>query len=170
MPLALVIILFVAYKALIVYDNDFKRGRMRETPAVRPHEKKPFTMVEGVVPFEGGEAIHRITPAAALKSPLTKRERRDIKPGKKGYSTYCAQCHGKYHDGNGTVGQSFHPLPTDLRSKRVQAQSEGVLFKEISYGRPDSRQPPLAETVSELVRWQIVAYIKSLGIRNQPEK
>jgi len=63
------------------------------------------------------------------------------------------------------VGQSFHPLPTDLRSPKVQSLSEGVFFKEISYGIPGGRQPPLATTIDPLDRWRIIAYVKSLGVR-----
>jgi hypothetical protein len=63
------------------------------------------------------------------------------------------------------VGQSFDPLPTDLRSVKVQTLPEGVLFKEISYGVPNGRQPPLATTIEVMDRWRIVAYVKSLGVR-----
>jgi len=158
-------ILFGAYEALIKYDNDFQRGRMRETPAVRPHEKKPFAMVDGVVPFEGGEAIYKLTSGGDLASPLQKDDPIAIERGETLYFTFCAPCHGKYHDGNGTVGQSFSPLPTDLRSKAVQSLPAGVLFKTISYGIPGGRQPPLASTVAIFDRWQIIAYVKSLGVR-----
>ena len=103
-------------------------------------------------------------------SPLEKGNPEDIEKGKQGYFSYCAQCHGKDHDGNGTVGQSFHPLPTDLQSTGVQHQFEGALFKSISYGVPGGRQPPLATTIDVSERWQIIAYIKSLGIRNSAVK
>jgi mono/diheme cytochrome c family protein len=164
-PIALAIILFGVYETLIKYDNDFQRGRMRETPAVRPHEKMPFTMVKGVVPVEGGEAIYRLTKGDELASPLHGDYPTTIEQGKTLYFTFCVQCHGKHHDGNGTVGQSFSPLPTDLRSKTVQSLPEGALFKTISYGIPDGRQPPLASTIAIRDRWQIIAYVKSLGIR-----
>jgi mono/diheme cytochrome c family protein len=86
--------------------------------------------------------------------------------GKVLYSKFCAQCHGKNYDGNATVGQSFFPLPTDLRSAKVQSLSDGAFFKEISYGIPEGRQPPLATTIAPMDRWRIVAYIRSLGVRN----
>jgi mono/diheme cytochrome c family protein len=88
-----------------------------------------------------------------------------IQQGKKVYSLYCQQCHGKYHDGNGTVGQSFHPLPTDLMSEKVQQTADGVMFKEISYGIQGGRQPALATTIEFEDRWRVIAYIKSLGPR-----
>jgi hypothetical protein len=52
-----------------------------------------------------------------------------------------------------------------LRSPKVQATSNGALFREISYGIPDGRQPALATTITVSDRWQIIAYVKSLGTR-----
>jgi mono/diheme cytochrome c family protein len=89
-----------------------------------------------------------------------------IARGKAVYLIYCAQCHGYNHDGNGTVGQSFAPLPADLRSAGVQDSPAGVLFKNISYGIPDGRQPPLHATITVDDRWKVVAFIKSLGVRD----
>lgn len=159
------VVILVAYHLLIYYDNNSPYGRMWETPAVRPHEEPLLIMEAGIVPLNGGEEIYKATPEEALTSPLIKGNPEDIKIGEKGYFTYCAQCHGTAHDGKGTVGQSFAPLPTDLRTKKVQETSDGKMFKEISYGVPDGRQPPLATTIATLERWQIIAYIKSLGAR-----
>ncbi|MBW1696036.1 MAG: c-type cytochrome [Deltaproteobacteria bacterium] len=164
----LTIIILGAYHLLIFYDNNFRYGRMWETPAVRPHEEPILLMQAGSVPFYGGEEIYKAVPEKALESPLAKIRPFDIEKGKQAYFTYCAQCHGKNHDGNGTVGQSFYPLPTDLRNHKVQQSPEGRLFKEISYGIPGGRQPALAATIAASERWQIVAYIKSLGARKHP--
>ena len=158
-------VILVAYHLFIYYDNNFPYGRMWETPAVRPHEEPILIMEAGIIPHRGGEQIYMATPSEALISPLVKENTEDIEKGKKGYFTFCAQCHGKYYDGNGTVGQSFSPLPTDLKSKKVQETSDGKMFKEISFGVPGGRQPALATTIAALERWQIIAYIKSLGIR-----
>jgi mono/diheme cytochrome c family protein len=100
-----------------------------------------------------------------MVSPVSSNDPVSIAAGKNLYLTYCAQCHGKYHDGNGTVGQSFEPLPGDLRSPKVQAMPDGQIFKEVSYGIPGGRQPPLATTIAIPERWQIIAYVKSLGLR-----
>ncbi len=155
----------VVYELLMYYDNNFPIGRMRETPALKPYEKPLLLMEAGVVPFKGGEAIYRAMDGKKIKSPLQMDDNSIIAQGKQGYSTYCAQCHGNHHDGKGTVGQSFAPLPGDLRSKKVQTMSQGVVFKEISYGIPKGRQPALATTIAVEDRWKIIAYIKSLGIR-----
>ena len=163
--IGLAIVGLVAYETLIYYDDNLPFGRMWETPAVRPHEELPLSTSKGTVPQQGGEELFKAIPADRLKSPVALSDPAQIQAGKVLYSKFCAQCHGKNYDGNATVGQSFHPLPTDLRSVKVQTLSEGAFFKEISYGIPDGRQPPLATTIDPLDRWRIIAYVKSLGPR-----
>jgi mono/diheme cytochrome c family protein len=153
-----------AYYALMFYDNNFRYGRMRETPAVRPHEE-PLVLIEaGVVPVSGGDSVLRATPAPALKSPLALGDANVIARGKAVYFTFCAQCHGPSYDGNGTVGQSFMPLPTGFRTAAVQSKPAGDLFKSVSYGIPGGRQPPLETTITIDDRWSVVAFVKSLGL------
>lgn len=159
------IVVFLVYEALIYHDENFPYGRMWETPAIRPHEERPPSPARGAVPLKGGEELFRATPSEALKSPIDSSDPRQVQPGRVLYEKFCAQCHGKDHDGNAPVGQSFHPLPTDLRSAKVQSLSEGAFFKEISYGIAGGRQPPLATTIEAVARWQIIAYVKSLGTR-----
>jgi mono/diheme cytochrome c family protein len=168
--LVLLIVVSVAltgvYGIITVYDNNMSVGRMWQTPAIRPHEQPLPIMATGIVPFNGGEALDRTASDSALVSPITTATTAfDFKQAEKAYTAFCSQCHGKNHDGLGTVGQSFQPLPGDLRSKKVQAMADGTLFREISYGIPGGRQPALATTISMADRWQIIAYLKSLGTR-----
>lgn len=159
------VILTAVYTVITLYDENLRVGRMWETPAVRPQEQKLLIMEPGVIPLHGGEAEYRIAKAEDLVSPFKGDDPKVVASGKSLYFTYCAQCHGNYHDGNGTVGQSFNPLPSDLQSDRVQSMPQGALFKEISYGIPNGRQPALATTIEMMDRWQIIAYVKSLGLR-----
>jgi mono/diheme cytochrome c family protein len=166
--LALVVVIagaLGAYYALMFYDNNFRYGRMRETPAVRPHEEPLVLMEAGVVPLSGGDAVLRATPAPALKPPLALKDASVVARGQAVYFTFCAQCHGPAYDGNGTVGQSFVPPPTDLRSAKVQAAHPGELFKSVSYGIPGGRQPALDTTIDIGDRWSVVAFVQSLGGR-----
>lgn len=163
--IVVVIVVLAAYHLLIYYDNNFRYGRMRETPAVRPYEEPLLVKEAGVVPVNGGEAIYRVSAGIDIHSPLDIDQPAVIDRGKAVYLVYCAQCHGHNHDGKGTVGQSFAPLPTDLRGAKVQDSPVGVLFKNVSYGVPDGRQPPLHATITVEDRWKVVAYVKSLGLR-----
>ena len=163
--IVVVIVVLAAYHLLIYYDNNFRYGRMRETPAVRPYEEPLLVKEAGLVPVNGGEAIYRVSAGIDLQSPVDMAQPAVIERGKAVYLIYCAQCHGHNQDGKGTVGQSFAPLPTDLRSVEVQNSPAGVLFKNVSYGVPDGRQPPLHATITVEDRWKVVAYVKSLGLR-----
>ena len=163
--IAVAIVVLVAYNALVYYDNNFRYGRMRETPAVRPYEEPLLIKEAGLVPVNGGEAIFRVSAGNEIQSPIDMTQPAVIDRGKAVYLIYCAQCHGHNHDGKGTVGQSFAPLPTDLRSAKVQDSPAGVLFQNVSYGVPGGRQPPLHATITVDDRWRVISYVKSLGVR-----
>lgn len=155
----------VAWGIITAYDELLSVGRMWETPAIKPHEKPIPVMAAGSVPVNGGEALFRAAAAEEIQPPPAFSEAHAVTLGKTAYEYYCIHCHGKNFDGYGTVGQSFAPPPGDLRSKRVQSMPAGVLFKEISYGIPDGRQPALATTVAVMDRWHAIAFVKSLGQR-----
>lgn len=159
------VVLLAVYNVITLYDKNLRVGRMWETPGVWPHEQELLVMESDVIPFGGGEAEYRTAEAEDLGAPFKIDDPEVVTSGKSLYFTYCAQCHGKYYDGNGTVGQSFYPLPTDLQSDRVQSMPQGVFFKEISYGITGGRQPALATTIEVTDRWRIIAYVKSLGLR-----
>ena len=163
--IAVAILLLAIYQAMIYYDNNFRYGRMRETPAVRPYEEPLLIEEAGLVPINGGEAIYRVSAGIDIIPSINMTQPAVIDRGKAVYRIYCAQCHGYNYDGNGTVGQSFAPLPTDLRSAKVQDSPAGVLFKNVSYGIPDGRQPPLHATITVDDRWKVIAFVKSLGTR-----
>lgn len=158
-------LLLVAWGVLTAYDELLSVGRMWQTPAIKPHEAPIPVMAAGSVPFNGGEARYRAAAAESLVSPVKLTEPAPVATGKIVYQRYCLQCHGGNFDGYGTVGQSFAPPPLDLRSEKVQGMPAGVLFKEISYGIPGGRQPALATTIAAEDRWNVIAYVKSLGTR-----
>lgn len=162
---AVAVVLLTVYGLLTAYDYNMKWGRMWETPAIKPHEEPIPPMAAQIVPFSGGEALYRAADPTDLTSPFSPDDAEAVALGRQGYFTYCAQCHGRNHDGRGTVGQSFAPLPGDLRSPRVQQLPDGFLFHEISYGIPGGRQPALATTIRVDDRWRIIAYLKSLPVR-----
>ncbi|MFW6055012.1 MAG: c-type cytochrome [Thermodesulfobacteriota bacterium] len=163
--LGLGLVVMVLYQALVYYDNSFPYGRMRETPAVKPLEQPVLPMPKQSIPVSGGEDRFKSVSGQELAPPFHLQDKEIISRGKSVYTVYCLQCHGPGHAGRGTVGQSFQPLPTDLRSQAVQGQQPGVLFKSISYGLPGGRQPPLQNTIRAKDRWKVVAYIKSLDPR-----
>lgn len=156
------VVLAGVYAVVTVYDNVMSAGRMWETPAVKPHERPLDTMGQGVVPFSGGEARLRATPAKDLHPPWQRPDESVIEKGRIAYGRYCVHCHGKDYDGMGTVGQSFSPLPADLTTPEVQQMTGGEMFRSISYGTKNGRQPPLHATMTPMERWSVIAFVQSL--------
>ncbi len=166
LPIILLSLVWAGYVALMAYDKYFPYGRMRETPAVRPYEQPLLVMEAGTVPVSDPEAVYQAMDGRKVRSPIIPGDAKAIARGQVVYATFCRQCHGREYDGNGTVGQSFSPLPTDIRSSRVQELADGVLFQHISYGAgSNGRQPALATTIRAADRWNVIAYLKSIGIR-----
>jgi hypothetical protein len=143
-------------------------NRMRLTEFYRPFKAKMPDVPAGAVPVDGGEEVWRQTHLGGLANPLP-NDADTVRRGHFGYVYFCIHCHGSLYNGDGTVGQSFSPLPADLRSARVQNMGDDDLFRRISYGKeflgPDSKVPPLCYTVSVDDRWRIIWFLRSLGVR-----
>jgi mono/diheme cytochrome c family protein len=83
-------------------------------------------------------------------------EQRDaIAAGARMFADHCAKCHGA--DAQGTRKRP------SLRSKEVQEASDGELFWMLRNGSL-RRGMPSWSALPEPSRWQIIAYVKSLGI------
>jgi cytochrome c5 len=144
---------------LLCFFSGCDYDRMSEQESVRTYEAKIPEMPARSIPVTGGIAQLRSAHPRKMKNPLPRTED-VIARGKTGYGYFCIMCHGPKADGRGTVGQSFAPLPMDLRSAYVQGQDDGFLFYKISLGF--KRHPPLATTVSQEDCWAIIHYMRSL--------
>jgi len=58
------------------------------------------------------------------------------------------------------VGQSFSPLPANLRSQDVQSLTDGALYAKIRLGY--MRHPRLFTTISEGDTWAVIDFIRTL--------
>jgi mono/diheme cytochrome c family protein len=135
-------------------------ARMKEQEALRTYKTEIPEMPGRTIPVTGGLQVLREANPEKLRSPVP-FTRESARLGKEDYGYYCVMCHGFKGDGNGTVGQSFYPLPTDLKSSQVQKQSDGKLFYTITFGL--NRHPPLGFMITEADRWAIIHYIRSLS-------
>jgi len=133
-------------------------ARMKDQESVRTYKAEPPEMPQGTIPVSGGAEVLKKSKPEDLRNPLSSTQE-VLEKGRLAYGYFCIMCHGQNLDGNGTVGQSFAPLPTDLKSPSVRQQSDGELFYKISFGY--KRHPPLTSTVSEGDRWAILCYIRS---------
>jgi hypothetical protein len=135
-------------------------GRMNDQEAVQTYRVQLPPMPERTIPTTGGLQLSKETSPDKLRNPLP-RNPEVLDRGKSGYEHYCVMCHGSRFDGNGTVGQSFYPLPTRLNSPAVQRQDDGRLFFTITVGF--NRHPALGFMIAETDRWAIIHFIRSLS-------
>ena len=147
--------LFILGTSLLACDY----GRMKDQEAVQTYKAELPQMPENTVPTTGGIQVIKESSPDNLHNPLLQTQE-VLDRGKDGYGNYCIMCHGSKFDGNGTVGQSFYPLPTNLRSLFVQSQSDGRLFSSIRFGL--RRHPGLGFMIRETDQWAIVHYLRSL--------
>ncbi|MBP1730080.1 MAG: hypothetical protein H6Q55_509 [Deltaproteobacteria bacterium] len=134
-------------------------GRMYDQDSVKTYEEKTPAMDPRSLPVTDGFQILKSADPRTLPNPVGYSEQ-SARQGKQVYAYYCVHCHGPKTDGRGTVGQSFAPLPTDLASADVQAQTDGELYARIRLGF--KRHPPLFTTISEEDGWAVVNYVRSL--------
>jgi mono/diheme cytochrome c family protein len=134
-------------------------GRMYDQDVVKTYGRKMPEMDGRTIPVQDSFQTLVSADPQRLKNPLP-YSKASIDRGAQAYSYYCVHCHGPKADGNGTVGQSFVPLPADLSSRTVQGQSDGELYAKIRLGF--KRHPKLFTTVSDAETWAVVMYIRSL--------
>jgi len=154
------IFVLIALGFLLPVVSGCDYGRMYDQEDIKTYGAQIPEMPQETIPIGGGIQILKTSDSKNLKNPLT-YGKKSVDRGNKTYFFFCVQCHGPNADGNGTVGQSFAPLPANLAGQVVQGQSDGELFYKISLGY--RRHPPLATTISEEDRWAVVNYLRSLG-------
>jgi len=135
-------------------------ARMKDDEAVNTYQTKMPAMPDHTVPVDGGFETLRTTDPRTLVNPLASGQE-SVEQGRIAYGFYCIHCHGPEAEGFGTVGQSFFPLPANLKTPGIRTQSDGELFVKISLGF--KRCPPLAYTVAEQDRWAIINYLRHLA-------
>lgn len=77
-----------------------------------------------------------------------------IAAGARVFEDHCAKCHG-----DDALGRGKRP---SLRSDRVQHATDGEIFWLLRNGNLPKGMPTWA-ALPEPMRWQIIAYVKSLG-------
>ena len=114
------------------------------------------------VPFDA--VVTRAPSAAeagALVNPVPDtddaRER-----GRVYYAYYCLACHGVTGDGEGPVGESYMPVPTDLRTAVPRIPTDGELLRRMLTGV--GHEPVLERVVRPEHRWYLVRYLRHLGL------
>ncbi|HEY0566409.1 MAG TPA: c-type cytochrome [Terriglobales bacterium] len=92
-------------------------------------------------------------PAASLRNPLATTPAA-IDAGRAVFLSRCSACHGVKGEGVGNAAR--------LNSGPAQAATPGEIFWFITKGEPEKNMPSWSVLPAEQ-RWQLVAYLKSLG-------
>lgn len=138
--------------------------RMREQISIKPYSRQMPAMPAGGVPTTGRLRTLTAAEAKNARNPLTVSAE-VLDDGRIYYGYYCLMCHGATGDGNGPVGQSYVPEPTDLSSEAVRRLSDGQLYDRMLHGV--GHDPVMSETVVPGHRWQIVAYVRTFSARRR---
>jgi len=138
----------------------FSGPRMRVQPKLIPQQAEMPAMPEGMVPVSPEPStIPSLQMAAPLRNPLPDTEHtRQI--GRVYYGYYCALCHGRTGRGDGPVGSSYSPAPTDLTLPQVQMLSDGALYRAMLTGI--GHEPVLSYVIEPKARWYVVSYMRYL--------
>ncbi len=132
---------------------------MNRQPSVQPFDRQMPMMPMETVPTTGSPRAVIARESKLAANPLP-RSRRNLHNGRIFYGYYCLMCHGEKGDGNGQVGQSYVPKPTDLTSANVKSLPDGQLYAKMLSGT--GHEPVMDNTVPPDQRWQIVMYVRSL--------
>jgi hypothetical protein len=146
----------MALLAIALMGCDY--ARMYDQDSVKTYERKMPAMDARTIPVNDGFQALLHADAKGLKNPLS-YSNQSVERGRLAYCYFCVQCHGPRLDGEGTVGQSFVPLPANLTSDRVLSKSDGVLYAEVRLGV--ARHPRLFSTVSAEDAWAMIIYMRS---------
>jgi len=152
--IAILLTVILALGGLVLYLM-FSGPRMRVQPKLLPYEALLPAVPQETVPVLVFGA--RRPPATRNPLDLTERTHRI---GQAYYRNYCAFCHGKTGHGDGPVGQSYVPVPTDLTSPAVAGLSDGDLYQGMLTGV--GHEPVLGYVVDPNAPWYIVSYVRQL--------
>lgn len=135
--------------------------RMREQPNIHAYDRRMPVMPANAVPTSGALAdIESTLIAPPPPGP------NDLANGKIYYGYYCLMCHGARGDGNGPVGESYLPKPSDLTISPITSYNDVEVYSKMLHGV--GHDPVMSETVPPDQRWPIVRFVRSLGSKTAP--
>jgi mono/diheme cytochrome c family protein len=108
-----------------------------------------------------------LTRACSPKNPVSAAHASIIK-GEKIYKARCVGCHGSAGDGNGPDAPQLHVHPARLSGPQVQIQSDGLLWRKITFGKRP--MPAFGLRLSPTDRWHVINYLRTLADDKPPTR
>lgn len=95
----------------------------------------------------------------------------DLHRGQALYSENCSSCHGIDGRGDGMLGATLQPAPTNFHDvARYQERTLYGLYSTISLGVEGTAMQAYAKTLSERDRWSLAFYVGQLGVNPELRK
>ena len=108
------------------------------------------------VGFSGGVGVENLSASTKEGNSVSGREI---------YVNICIRCHGI--NGKGEQGIKLVPPPADLSSHAVQSRLDGTLFKRIHEGKPNTAMGAWKHAMSDDEIWDVLAYVRTLGVGSE---
>ena len=148
----------------------------REVKVLAGTSYRAWLRLGGGVVFLGIIAlVFGLTTARAAEVPLLERSNPvpatadSLARGEEVYLQACWICHGPAGLGDGPVGVTLNPRPSNLRIHTVPGvHTDGQLFEWVANGFPNSAMPEFSETYSEEDRWNVINYIRTFAAGEVP--
>jgi cytochrome c553 len=125
--------------------------RMRFQPSVQAFEKRMAYPPENIISFD-----HSIFDTTSLVIPPDVEG--NVITGRTYYEYYCTFCHGAEGNGNGEVGKSYVPKPSDLSRGSFSEISPGKFYRASFTGTGHS--PVLERVIPFEYRPYILLYVR----------
>jgi len=141
---------YEAYQESDAFDNSMEAQEPAEGSIPRG----------GHLPFEiANDNDGYLQAKANLKNPLSSEELGGMEGGQN-YDIYCAICHGKKGDGQGTLVQREKILGVPRYDDAGRAITEGSIYHVIYYGK--NAMGSYKNQINKKERWQVVDYVMQL--------
>jgi hypothetical protein len=154
--------IFLGIIGVIVYFTAMFTGpHMIRQPHILSYEMPMPSPPPNAVPVEPNE---KLPPAReqvlSMRNPLP-ATKENIEWGKTYYDYYCVFCHGETGQGNGPVGVSYMPRPSDLHDAKTLRKSDGELLYAML--TCIGHEPVLSRIIPVRQRWYLVLYTRTLA-------
>ncbi|MCL2700202.1 MAG: hypothetical protein FWE88_00750 [Phycisphaerae bacterium] len=137
-------------------------GLFTHVPEMKTQPKLQTHAARMPLPPAGAVTVERPAPVR-FPDPA---DTRPLASGQVYYGYYCLPCHGQTGDGRGPVGESYHPVPRDLRSAAIQARTNKQLLRAIAEGtghQLENDGPRILHlTVPPQHAGPLIAYVRTL--------
>ncbi len=161
MKLFLTGVALIGVGILVYFTIMFIGPHMRVQQHIRAYQDTMPLPPKGIVPVEQDRyEVPSASEARGMKNQLPDTPATHDR-GKVYYGYYCIFCHGNNGQGDGPVGYSYMPVPTDLHAPRILQMSDGDLLRAMLVGI--GHEPVLPRVVAPDHRWYLVNYVRALG-------